>query len=478
MSYKLLLIFGWIHHYRCKLVKSSFHVDLKEPTIKKLKDFEQPIITDEYWLEQFLYILFNYSTLLVPILVIVYLVKNNFCCLPVQRSKFIQIFVHGKLAITNNSELEEQLIDNYNDSSEKSLENSQEIVKSKWKVLIILFYCFIGLQISYLTWGVIQEKIMTTSYSLHSTNLSSQDTIRFKDSQFLVLINRVLAFAFASVTLVASNLRERLMNQSYYVPKSKRKYLIAPLNEFVYCSLSNILSSWCQYEALKYVNFPTQILSKACKLLAVMLMSQLINKKRYKRIEYMFALSITLGMSLFLFGNQQLQDNYTRKLHHQTNQHSFIDGIFILMLYVTFDAFTSNWQGKLFDKYGISSLQMMAVINFYSIAFTLASLTETGSLVESLKLILNCKELFKDCLLLSICSATGQLFVFYTISQFGPLAFTTIMTLRQALAILLSCFIYKHHLSILSVVGICLVFATLFYQIYYKTSNRPTKTKR
>lgn len=314
--------------------------------------------------------------------------------------------------------------------------------------------------------------------------------IRFKDSQFLVLINRVLAFAFASITLVVANLKDRWTNRSYYVPKSKRKYLIAPLNEFVYCSLSNILSSWCQYEALKYVNFPTQILSKACKLLAVMLMSQLINKKRYKRIEYMFALSITVGMSFFLFGNQQLHEKYARKL--QTDQlnhskelnqtgdytHSFLDGIFILAFYVTFDAFTSNWQGKLFDKYGISSLQMMAVINFYSIGFTLISLTETGRLLESLKLVLNCGELFKDCVLLSICSATGQLFVFYTIAKFGPLAFTTIMTLRQALAILLSCLIYKHHLSILSILGICTVFGTLFYQIYYKMNVKSTRPKK
>ena len=304
----------------------------------------------------------------------------------------------------------------------------------------------------------------------------------------MVLINRVLAFAFASIALVVSNLKDRWTNRSYWVPKTKRKYLIAPLNEFVYCSLSNILSSWCQYEALKYVNFPTQILSKACKLLAVMLMSQVINKKRYKRIEYLFALSITSGMCFFLFGNQQLQENYARKLaishaadspqnlsdpfnqpkNEPMHTHSFLDGILILALYVTFDAFTSNWQGKLFEKYGISSLQMMAIVNFYSIGFTLVSLTETGSLLASLKLVLSTGELLKDCVLLSICSATGQLFVFYTIARFGPLVFTTIMTLRQALAILLSCLIYGHHLSLLSVLGICMVFGTLFYQSHYK----------
>lgn len=33
----------------------------------------------------------------------------------------------------------------------------------------------------------------------------------------------------------------------------------APLYKYAFCSLSNIMSSWCQYEALKYVSFPTQV---------------------------------------------------------------------------------------------------------------------------------------------------------------------------------------------------------------------------
>lgn len=36
-----------------------------------------------------------------------------------------------------------------------------------------------------------------------------------------------------------------------------------------------------------------------------------------------------------------------------------------------------------------------------------------------------------DCVILSISSAIGQLFIFYTIAHFGPVVFTIIMTLRQ-----------------------------------------------
>lgn len=37
----------------------------------------------------------------------------------------------------------------------------------------------------------------------------------------------------------------------------------APLYKFSYCSVSNIVSAWSQYEALKYVGFPTQVSCRA-----------------------------------------------------------------------------------------------------------------------------------------------------------------------------------------------------------------------
>lgn len=81
MFFELILLIGWFHQLNCKSIKSSFAVELKDPIIRNINDIK-PNKPDEFWLEQFFYILFNYSTLLVPILCTVYLVKNNLCCLP------------------------------------------------------------------------------------------------------------------------------------------------------------------------------------------------------------------------------------------------------------------------------------------------------------------------------------------------------------------------------------------------------------
>lgn len=92
-----------------------------------------------------------------------------------QRSKFIQIFVYGKLSISSNDlELEDQLLDNSDKKESNGNSQSPDNTKLNFKYFLALFYSFIGLQLSYLTWGVIQEKIMTTHYT--KTNLSSHKT--------------------------------------------------------------------------------------------------------------------------------------------------------------------------------------------------------------------------------------------------------------------------------------------------------------
>lgn len=80
LDYRLILLAGLIGQLCCKSIKSSFDVELKEPIVKRLRPAGAR--HDEFWLQQFLYILFNYATLLIPILSIVYLVQNNLCFLP------------------------------------------------------------------------------------------------------------------------------------------------------------------------------------------------------------------------------------------------------------------------------------------------------------------------------------------------------------------------------------------------------------
>lgn len=114
-----------------------------------------------------------------------------------------------------------------------------------------LFGCFVGLQTSYILWGISQENLMTKEYRMG----------RFKSSAFCVFANRFLAL-FVALCIV--------LVRKYNSPTPLKE---APFYSYAPSSVSNSLSSWAQYEALKHVSFPLQVLSKSCKLIPVMLVS-------------------------------------------------------------------------------------------------------------------------------------------------------------------------------------------------------------
>ncbi|VEN52788.1 unnamed protein product [Callosobruchus maculatus] len=259
---------------------------------------------------------------------------------------------------------------------------------------LLLFY-FCGLQISYLSWGVLQEKVMTQKYEN-----SDKEVGYFKDSQFLVFINRILAFLTAAIILFCSK-----------QPRHR-----CPLYKYMYCSLSNIMSSWCQYEALKYVSFPHQVLAKASKTIPVMIMGKLVSKTKYEFYEYVTAIILSIGMLLFMVDTGNDRSNST--------------------------------------------------ITTFSGIFTTVSLLQQSSFMTSFEFMIRFPQFIVDAILLSLCSAGGQLFIYNTVSSFGPLVFVIISTIRQGFSVLLSCMIYQHHVSAVGIFGVCLVFFSMLLRTY------------
>ncbi|PSN39928.1 Adenosine 3'-phospho 5'-phosphosulfate transporter 1 [Blattella germanica] len=264
--------------------------------------------------------------------------------------------------------------------------HSLQQAHSTFQEAVLLIFCFMGLQLTYLTWGLLQEKIMTQEY-VDSTGSKGH----FTDSQFLVFVNRILAFVLSGL----------------YIMFTRQPRHMAPLYKYVYCSFSNIMSSWCQYEALKYVSFPTQVLAKASKIIPVMIMGKMVSKKQYEYYEYVTAGLITLGMIFFMSGS--------------ADDHKVYPAV---------------------------------------------SLAQQGGFIHSLNFMAQFPKFVFDCFVLSVCSAAGQLFIYYTINTFGAVVFVIIMTIRQGLAILLSCLIYQHHISALGVLGVLVVFFSVFLRIY------------
>ncbi|KAI8785287.1 adenosine 3-phospho 5-phosphosulfate transporter 1 [Biomphalaria glabrata] len=397
----------------------------------------EPAEWKDFWLFRLALNLLGYATIFVPgFLLIKHLkkIKYNEIAGPGCIQNFLVLCVFGK---EQHVSLEEGGLK----SSSASSKNDESFSKQAMRLMV----CFAGLQISYLTWGVLQERIMTIKFG------TEEDGEYFKDSQFLVFINRILAFIMALIVIM-------LQAQPPHT---------APLYKYSFSSFSNIMSSWCQYEALKFVSFPTQVLAKASKVVPVMLMGKIVSKKTYQFHEYLTAVMISVGLSLFLLTSGDVTK------HKDTV--TTTSGLIMLIGYMLFDSFTSNWQGELFTHYKMSSIQMMAGVNMFSCLLTSVSLIEQGGFIDSAAFMVRHPEFVWDAVILSICSASGQLFIFYTISQYGAVVFVIIMTVRQGFAIMLSCLIYGHPVTFIGMLGIIILFIALFLKIYISQRQRAMK---
>ena len=306
-------------------------------------------------------------------------------------------------------------------------------------------FCFIGLQASYLTWGVMQEKIMTTK--MNPTPLVPDGI--FPSATFCVFSNRFLAI------IVAASVCTYLYG-TVQTP--------APLWYYTPCALSNTLSSWGQYAALKYVSFPLQVLFKSAKVIPVMLMGKFLNKKAYPWVEYAEAVMITLGVATFGLCREKTPG----KAEGETE----FFGLLCLTLYICSDAFTSQWQDRINKTYETSTYQMMFGVNCSAIIITVAALVAQNEIPAVTEFLLHNPQAVWNNVITAITSATGQMFIFYTIKTFGPVVFTIIMTTRQMISMCISTIYFGHTISAGSMMGAAIVFSTLFYRIARRRAQK------
>jgi adenosine 3'-phospho 5'-phosphosulfate transporter B2 len=283
-----------------------------------------------------------------------------------------------------------------------------------------------------LVYGVLQERLMTMPYGGEL----------FKVSTYLVFCNRVVNCAYAS-TMIAIN-REDVGNK-------------APLWKYMIVSLSNVAATTCQYEALKYVSFPVQMLGKSFKMMPVMIWGIIISGKAYTWLDWGVAACVTLGVTEFLM---------TGNISAPADQGSSLWGLLLLVGFLACDGLTSTMQEKLFKEYKTTKFNQMLYVNACSASTSLIALLASGHLSSCIAFTFAHGEFARDVMILSTSAAGSQYFIYAQVLEFGALVFAATMNVRQVVSIIVSCIQYHHVITWLQTCGLFLVFAALFSKSY------------
>ncbi|GMH94576.1 hypothetical protein TrST_g12630 [Triparma strigata] len=308
-----------------------------------------------------------------------------------------------------------------------------------------LCLCTFGLITTFVTWGVLQERMLTRRYP----RLTGE---KFEYVYFLVFSNRLWSLCFSGFI-------------NFWWLRRKPWVEGVNLMEISYSAVSNLLSSWCQYEALKYVSFPCQTLFKSFKLLPVMVMGKLLRNSSYETYEYAVSVVVGLGLTLFLHSSEDV--DFGSFGDRQTA------GVVLLGLFLTFDSFTGQWQSLMFSKHrkNLAVTDMLFYSNLFSTVLSLITLVHEDELDKALEFVFEHQEIHLHFFLFSLCSTIGQLIIFYTIREFGAVVFAIIMTIRVLTSIVVSCIIYSHPITFTGALGLLFVMSGVGYRIGKKAQG-------
>ncbi|KAK5703707.1 UDP-galactose transporter [Elasticomyces elasticus] len=334
---------------------------------------------------------------------------------------------------------------------------NNEGVKSSDSMVNLLF-CAGGIYASFLTWGILQERITTTDYGTGSNR---------EVFNYPVVMNTVQsAFAAFVGYLTVLFSRQRAGDLPIYPSRA----IVWPL---LLVAATSALSSPFGYASLQHVDYITFILAKSCKLLPVMFLHVTLYRKKYPFYKYAVVALVTAGVAIFTLHNS------SSKKKKSGAEGSSLYGLMLLGINLLFDGLTNSTQDDINARFrSYTGQQMMCALNIMSTGITIAYLflspyiaqtgvghyvgmdltKSAGELQDALAFMQLHPAVGWNILGFAISGALGQVFIFRTLSIFGSLHLVTITVTRKIFTMILSVLWFGHRLTLMQWLGVGLVF--------------------
>lgn len=196
-------------------------------------------------------------------------------------------------------------------------------------------------------------------------------------------------------------------------------------------------------------------------------MGKVLGNKHYPIHDYFVAFVIGTGIVLFMSSTDDLRFSFSQDYLGNAEASSVKwTGVMLLCFFLFFDSFTSQFQSRLFQRHmDLSIVELMFATSAFSTVLSFVTLLHTNEFTPAWAFVVEHSEIQLHFFLFSICSTIGQVFIFYTIKNFGAVVFTLIMTTRILLSIALSCILYGHPISNIGYLGLVLVVGAVLYRI-------------
>ncbi|KAL3792304.1 hypothetical protein HJC23_006216 [Cyclotella cryptica] len=243
---------------------------------------------------------------------------------------------------------------------------------------------------------------------------------------------------------------------------------VAPLRAYPLLTLCLFASSSLCNMSLSYINFPTKVVFRSCKLVPTMIIATIVNKKVFASYEYACALAICAGLVLFALADYRLDP-----LKFD------ITGLALVSGSVVADAILPNAQECLF-RGGSSRLEVTVFSNLFSFVGMTAVTLMSGTLIQFGRWLQADSTLLLYFGLYTLLSYASISCYMTLVKRFGGVHAVLLTTARKAMTLVLSFLLFPKGFSWLYVHGSLLVLgAVMIASIFKKLArNKATMSDR
>ncbi|XP_038057189.1 adenosine 3'-phospho 5'-phosphosulfate transporter 2-like isoform X2 [Patiria miniata] len=230
-----------------------------------------------------------------------------------------------------------------------------------------------------------------------------------------------------------------------------------PMKTYILLAFLTVGTMGMSNSSVGYLNYPTQVIFKCCKLIPVMIGGILIQGKRYGPIDLSAALCMSVGLIFFILADSTVSPNFNHT------------GIIMISTALCADAAIGNVQEKAMKAYEASNNEV--VLYSYGIGFfyILFYLFVNGNLFSSFWFFYeHPTEAYGYAIMYGVSGFFGVSFVLTMIRTFGALMTVTVTTCRKAVTIVLSFLFFAKPFTMQYVWSGLVVLLGIFLNVYSK----------
>ncbi|XP_063981790.1 adenosine 3'-phospho 5'-phosphosulfate transporter 2 [Diachasmimorpha longicaudata] len=297
---------------------------------------------------------------------------------------------------------------NYNKiySEDEAKDNSIKLLcfnLTKYSERVRFICCSIGVFFFYLLYGYLQELIFTL------------DGFR-PYGWYLTLIQFAYYTLFGWLECKLKGIKRRI-----------------PLSTYMMLALLTLGTMGFSNSSLEYLNYPTQVIFKSCKLIPVLIGGIIIQGKQYGPLDFLAAGLLCIGLVLFTLADSMVSPRFS------------MIGVAMISCALLCDAIIGNVQEKTMKQHKATNTEVVLYSYCLGFFYLLVILIVTGELQKGAAFCSDHPmETYGYALLFSLSGYLGIQIVLTLVQTNGAFVAVTVTTCRKAMTILLSfLFFYK-----------------------------------